>query len=172
DVAVGEGHVRDRAVTIVLWALTLLSLGIGVRRTRSALDSPPLAKPTVWPAQPVALVADSDSLANLANRLTASNPFRMARKPSDVAYDPAQSGGAQTSSAHAGPTVPALTIAGIVGGPPWTASVNGVPGRDGSASVRAGDTIAGTRVIAVARASVTLSMADTTWRLTLHAPWP
>lgn len=163
---------RARAATIGLWALTLLVIGIGVWRSRSALDIVALTKPTLGPAPMVAPVADADSLASLADRLTQSDPFRTARRPSDVAYDPTRSGDAHPAAVHAAPTIPTLTIAGIVGGPPWTALMNGVPGRDGSASVRAGDTIAGTRVIAVARTSVTLSMADTTWRLTLHAPWP
>lgn len=162
---------RARALTVIVWTVTAFMIAIGVSRARSALGTAAPASLPVWPPPTIVAVMDSDSLAALADRITQSDPFRMARKPADVTYDPTRASD-PPPAAPAARSLPPLVVAGIVGGPPWTALVNGAPGRDGSASVRAGDTIAGTKVIAVARTSVTLSMADTTWRLTLHVPWP
>lgn len=163
---------RARIFVLALWFATAAAFGAGILRARSALGGMAAWRATVWPAPAIVVLADSDSLATLADRIAGSDPFRTARQPSQVAYDPAHAGEPQPAAAHVGPNIPSLSVAGIVGGPPWIALVNGVPGRDGSASVRAGDTIAGTRVISIARTSVTFGMADTTWRLALQVPWP
>jgi hypothetical protein len=101
--------------------------------------------------------------------ITSSDPFRLERRPSSVAY------GAQPEEAPATPLPkppkPKLALAGIVGGPPWVALLDGVPGRNGSVVVHAEDTLAGLRVRAVGSRSITITGLDTTWKLTLKRPW-
>ncbi|MBX6330548.1 MAG: hypothetical protein IRY91_01740, partial [Gemmatimonadaceae bacterium] len=69
------------------------------------------------------------------------------------------------------PPKPALALAGLVGGPPWAALLDGVPGRDGTVLVHVGDTLGPLRVRSVSAAGVTISGMDTTWHLTLKRPW-
>jgi hypothetical protein len=62
-------------------------------------------------------------------------------------------------------------LRGIIGGPPWSAILEGIPGREGSVVLRRGDTIAALRVRAVRRDTVVVEGADTTWRLTVKRTW-
>jgi len=161
---------KARALVIAVWVATLVVVCIGFVRAHGALGALPSRRSVIWPPPAIAALVDSDSIAALADRIVQSDPFRTARQPSDIAYDPTRR--ADTPAAPAATTIPTMTVSGIIGGPPWTALVSGVPGRDGTASVHAGDTIAGTTVISVARTSVLFRAADTSWRLTLHSPWP
>lgn len=68
------------------------------------------------------------------------------------------------------PPRPQLAVSGIVG-PPWTALLDGVPGRDGPVSVRTGDQVDGLRIRRVDRDGVTVVGMDTTWRLSLKRTW-
>ncbi len=69
------------------------------------------------------------------------------------------------------PPKPKLALVGIVGGPPWVALLDGVPGQNGSALLHAGDTLAGLRVRTLGPNGVTITGLDTTWKLTLERPW-
>lgn len=63
---------------------------------------------------------------------------------------------------------PALVLSGVVGGPPWSAVIEGVPGREGPWVARAGDRFGELTVKRVARDTVVIVASDTTWRLTLR----
>jgi hypothetical protein len=69
-------------------------------------------------------------------------------------------------------TKPSLSLSGIVGGPPWVALLDGVPGRDGSMVLHAGDSIGGLKARAITSTTATISGFDTTWKLTVKRPWP
>lgn len=103
-----------------------------------------------------------------ANTLIATDPFRTARHPSPVAYRPELEGAPTLPSRL---PRPALAVSGIVGGPPWSAVLEGVPGRGGGAVVQAGDTLGGLRVRAVRPDTVVITGMDTTWRLTVRQAW-
>jgi hypothetical protein len=62
-------------------------------------------------------------------------------------------------------------LRGIVGGPPWDAMIDGIPGRQGSVLVRRGDTLGGLTVSAINRDTVTIHGSDTTWRLFIKRSW-
>jgi len=65
------------------------------------------------------------------------------------------------------PPKPRLVLRGLVGGPPWNAIIEGVPGHDGSYVVRAGDSVAGLKIRSVKRDGATIRGMDTTWTLKL-----
>jgi hypothetical protein len=58
-------------------------------------------------------------------------------------------------------------LRGLVGGPPWNAILDGVPGHDGGFVVRAGDSVAGLKIRSVRRDGATIRGMDTTWILRL-----
>jgi hypothetical protein len=85
-----------------------------------------------------------------------------------VAYSPALEGLAPPEPKAPRPT---LVLRGIIGGPPWSAILEGIPGRQGSVVLRRGDTVAALVVRAVRRDTVVIEGADTTWRLTVKRSW-
>lgn len=159
-----------RLVDWGLWLTAAACVGVGALEwwnvhAGSSIDAPP-ALATTAPAARLS----PDSLAAAAERVAKTDPFRMERTPARVAYTP------KLENAPAVPPIPApprppLAVAGIIGGPPWAALLDGVPGRSGSVVVHAGDTLGGLRVRVVRAALVIVSGADTTWRLTLKQPW-
>jgi hypothetical protein len=121
--------------------------------------------------EPAQGLAPPDSLAAAADAITAIDPFRLEHRPSTVAYRPELEGTPPTPRPPA-PPKPTLALAGLVGGPPWAALLDGVPGRDESVLVHAGEVLGGLQVRRVSAAGVTISGMDTTWHLTLKHPWP
>jgi hypothetical protein len=109
-------------------------------------------------------------LDSAAKAIARSDPFRLERRPSSVAYGSEQEG-VPVAPAPPKPPKPSLALAGIVGGPPWAALIDGVPGRSGSVVVHAGDTLAGLRVRSLGPNGITITGLDTTWKLTLKRPW-
>jgi hypothetical protein len=65
-------------------------------------------------------------------------------------------------------TVYPVVLRAIVGGPPWLASLAGLPGEAGERVVRVGDTIGIVRIDEVSQSGVRLSTPDTTWFI----EWP
>jgi hypothetical protein len=66
------------------------------------------------------------------------------------------------------PPKPALSLRGILGGPPWDALIEGLPGHEGAVVLRAGQRISDITVRAIRRDTVFLQGMDTTWKLTLR----
>jgi len=106
---------------------------------------------------------------SLALVLVARDPFRVTRRPSDVAYDPVRLAQPATPPAPK----PVLVLVGIVwdSGRDPTALVEGLPEVDGPRPVRHGETIAGLRVKAIKPDRVVITGLDTTWTLTVREPW-
>ncbi|HEX8717401.1 MAG TPA: hypothetical protein VF722_10550 [Gemmatimonadaceae bacterium] len=162
----------------LLWAATVLALGVTAfelaRLERDVHLPRPAIAPLVDDARSNGEVAPPDSLAATISRITDRDLFRLERQPAVVGYGTTSTSGA-ASAGPAGqppePPRPQFTVSGIVGGPPWAALLSGVPGRDGGVLVHSGDTLAGFTVRAVRRTGVTITGADTTWHLTLKAPW-
>jgi len=114
---------------------------------------------------------DSESLHAAVEAVVESNPFRLDRRPAQVAYDPELEGAAPAPPPPPPVPKPSLSLAGIVGGPPWEALVDGIPGREGSALVRGGQVVGELRVRSVDARKVVIEGADTVWTLTLRKPW-
>lgn len=157
-----------RATEVSLW-VSALSLAVlaGIRARSAAaswLDGDSFSVPTaplvVPREQPQALLAAGEIVV-------ARDPFRLERRPSAVAYAPSLEGAPPPPR----PPRPALAITGIVGGPPWEAFLDGVPGRQGSVLVRLGDTLSGLRIRSVTRDSVRITGMDTTWVLAVRRAW-
>jgi prophage tail gpP-like protein len=66
-----------------------------------------------------------------------------------------------------------LRLQGVIGRTNrWEAVIAGIPGRDGSVVVRAGDTLEGLRIRRIDRDTVVVGAVDTTWKLTVKGVWP
>jgi hypothetical protein len=107
----------------------------------------------------------AESLRVAAAYLVETDPFRVDRRPSSVAYRPDLEGAPPPPPR---PPKPTLVLRGIIGGPPWEAIVDGVPERSTSTVLRQGDVVGALRVRAVGRDTVVIQGADTTWRLTMR----
>lgn len=111
----------------------------------------------------------ADSLTVLSDRIADADVFRLARRPSPIAFGTNATG---DTPSQAKPAKPSLALSGIIGGPPWIAILDGVPGHDQGVSVRAHDSIEGLQVRSVAPDHVVIVGLDSTWRFTVHRPWP
>ena len=117
--------------------------------------------------------AAPDLVHGEAAYIAAHDPFRPDHHPAAVAYRPELGSGGEGSAPPPAPkpSKPRLAIAGIVGGPPWTALLDSVPGHDGSVLVRKGDTLSGLRIRSIGRDTVIVQGADTMWKLIVKRPW-
>ena len=102
-----------------------------------------------------------DSSARVAAE---TDPFRLERRPTSVAYRPDLEGVAPPPK----PPKPVLVLEGLVGS---AALIDGAPGHPTTAIVHAGDTLGGLRIRRVGRDTVIVTDQDTTWRLTLRHAW-
>lgn len=160
-----------RRVELALWVLALGAAACGAvawTRDASVPVSPARRLSLTAPVAPT--VVETDSLESAAEETAANDPFRLARAPSSVPFEPT------SRSTVAGPpplptSRPALKLAGVIGGPPWEALLEGIPGREGSALVRRGDVLGTLTVRSVGRDTVVVQGIDTTWRLTMKRTW-
>jgi hypothetical protein len=142
------------ALAVRLVASPLVSVAAPPRAERSIRATPRHPLPT------------SDSVLTA---LVARDPFRMARRPSPILYDPLRL--AQPSTPPA--PKPTLSLVGIAwdDGHDPTALVEGLPGIDGPRPLRRGETVAGLLVKAIRADRVVIAGLDTTWTLTVREPW-
>jgi len=112
---------------------------------------------------------DTVALTTLAARLRLRDPFRLDRKPADVRYNPWEPVAVVPPVAK--PPKPPLALAGLLGGPPWNALIEGVPGRETGLLIQLGDSANGVRFVALRGDTVVLAGFDTTWSLTARRPW-
>jgi hypothetical protein len=157
---------------LALWVLVIaVAILAGVRTRATAYALSAAADSTSgWetlPAPAPVSVPRSTSLVAASEALVAHDPFRLERKPSGVAYMPALEGALPPPR----PPRPVLSVVGIVGGPPWEALLEGVPGRPAAALVRRGDTLGGLRIRSITRDTVRITGMDTTWALSVRRAW-
>lgn len=114
--------------------------------------------------------ADDAPLDSAADAIASNDAFRLANEPAAVRYDPSDGtrAGRTASAPPLAPLRPTMTLKAIVGGPPWQAVVDGIPGRPPGTIVRAGNAF--DRLVArrVTRDSVVIQGPDTTWVLTFQ----
>ena len=164
---------RYRALIVGAWTLaTLVSLSSIVAWVRAVPPSPPGPLPgtrsratEVKPTAPL----DTARFGAAATRIRAHDLFRWQRKPTSVRFNPWEPVKAPEPSVR--PPRPPLVLVGIVGGPPWTALVEGMPDRQGGVLLRVGEEIAGIRLVVVRGDTARLSGFDTTWVLTPRRAW-
>lgn len=157
-------------ITAALWCgvavvLSATALGVGAGGPWHA------GRALVFPIVPGTMPGLSrDSARILAQRIAGADPFRLDRRPAAVAFR-ANSGTVAGAAPTPTPAKPTLSLGGIVGGPPWTAVVDGVPGRTSSTLVHPGDTVGGLHIRSVTPRSVNIVGLDTVWHLALKRPW-
>lgn len=106
---------------------------------------------------------------SLGRRTIERDPFRTARSPADVAYDPVRL--ASAGAPVAGPPKPALVLTGIVWATSPEAVLEGLPGVNSARVLRVGDVVTGLTVKRIEHGRVTVVGMDTVWVLTVRQPW-
>lgn len=160
---------RWAIVRAALWLLTVLFLAAAVERARGRsttheeISAAPGGEVSSSPSR-----IEPESLNTLADRIVGADVFLLARRPSPVAFGASGEGNSPPAST---PPKPPLALSGVIGGPPWTGLLDGVPGHDQSVLVHAGDTLAKLFVRSVTRNRVVVVGLDTTWQLTVRNPW-
>ncbi|HET7372530.1 MAG TPA: hypothetical protein VFJ20_04070 [Gemmatimonadaceae bacterium] len=148
--------------------VALCSTAAGVLRWRNtpliaSVDSaaiPPGARPDIHP--------DGKQLRDAADLIVSNDPFRLTNTPAIVRYDPRAESAVPTTSVANPPIRPVMTLKAIVGGPPWQAIVDGLPGQPPGTVVRAGNAFDKLVARAVTRDSVVIQGPDTTWVLSFR----
>ena len=157
-----------RASEMVAWLAAMIIFTISVTSWQRVMDDAPPDVAQAIAAIPNAPSMTADSLSARAERVAANDPFRLARRPSPVAYRPELEGAPAPPPA---PPKPPLSVSGIIGGPPWQAVLEGIPGHEGPLVVRTGDRVGDLVVRAVRRDTVVIVSPDTAWKLTVRRPW-
>lgn len=155
---------KKRTIERALWGSTAATLATafalinaGRAGKASQLNAPSAVRLVLPP------FADADTLEAAVGIIAAENLFRPERSGADSErIAPAPMPGQPMA-----PGKPKLVLRGVLGGPPWDALIDGIPGHDGALVVRAGQTVAGFTVRAVRRDTVFIRGFDTTWALTL-----
>ncbi|HET7584031.1 MAG TPA: hypothetical protein VFK13_03940 [Gemmatimonadaceae bacterium] len=160
----------DRRIEAVSWVVTSVLAVVAIIGWRNAAPTPPPTAAAVWRAMPEPAPVSADTLAARAGRVVAGDPFRLERHPAAVPFSVTVDPGA-APTAPPKPPKPPLALAGLVGGPPWEAVLEGVPGYEQSVVVRAGSVLGELRVTRVSRNGVVIVGMDTTWTLTLRTTW-
>lgn len=112
----------------------------------------------------ITIEIEGDALAQAAIELAERNPFRLSNQPSRVRHGEDPVAVASVAERYR----PHLHLSAIVGGPPWTALLAGVPGTSGVTLIRAGDTVDSVHVESIVTGRVVLRGPDTTWVLTIE----
>lgn len=153
-------HPRLIAMLFTGTAMGLLAAAARWRRAETVVPSPRAI--IVSHAAPPAVAGDS--VLDAAQDATITNdPFRLANEPSSVRYDPATDGGAPMPST--GLVRPTLVLKAIIGGPPWQAVIDGIPGQPSGTVAAAGARFDKLLVRSVSRDSVVVQGPDTSWTL-------
>lgn len=154
-----------RRTESLLWVGAALSLVLSLTVARAAAPEP-LPTRAAASVNVARWLVPAESLGARVLRVVATDPFRLTRAPSPVPFGSPSAGSAPTVSAV---QVPDLHLRGIIG-PPWSAVLESASEGSGSQLVRAGDSVAGARVMVVRSDAVTLRTPDTTWTLKLRRP--
>ena len=102
-------------------------------------------------------------LDDAEDAIVANDPFRLANEPASVRFDPSAEG---ESVSPAVPVVrPTLVLKAIIGGPPWQAVIDGIPGQPPGTIATPGARFDKLVVRSVTRDAVVVQGPDTTWSL-------
>lgn len=147
-----------------LWAFALLLLAGTVKAAWISTDGGRASRLPV--AGDAVVLFDSATLASAADTVIDNDPFRLDRAPADVGFGQDAAPSQQPPPSPFRQPPPRLTA--VLGGPPWRAVLEGVPGREGSVVVSPGDRVGPFAVLTISRTLLTLKGADTTWQLHLR----
>lgn len=158
---------KFRRMEALLALTTIVSVVAALARWQQASVSPALFDlPLSVPAES-SLVASDTGIGSMAREMSERNPFRLSNRPSRFRHGETPASGPITIAYR-----PQLTVAAVVGGPPWTALLGGVPGVAGMVLVRPGDVVDSIHISSIARGRVVVRLPDTTWVLELEKDKP
>lgn len=150
---------------IGLSVVTLVFTVVAARRWSDSGAAPTPTTAMVSPASETWAAISTALLDEAALAAAEQNPFRLSRTPSDVPFVP------RRIAMAAPPSAPAfrgdLVLKGIVGGPPWQAVIDGLPGQPSGTVAKAGSTFDKLVIRTISRDTVVVQAPDTVWRLTL-----
>ena len=148
--------------------LSILALVCGfaaTHRWRTALPPIGVVTPSIAATTALPPAVRPESLDEQVDLTITNDPFRLSGKPSSVPY--ARSTAPQPATTVSSAPRPSLSLKAIVGGPPWQAIVDGIPGQAPGTIVRSGSIFDKLRVRSVSSDTVVVEGADTVWKLTL-----
>ncbi len=129
-----------------------------------------VAQTSVRTADGTIAMPAASSLAVVTATIALSDPFRLDHRPSAVAFKP----GAEVSPVASAP-LGRIIAKGVVGGPPWQAVLDSVPGRNDNVVARVGDTLRQGPIPIVVRSiradMIILAVGDSTMRLPVTGVW-
>lgn len=153
--------IRDRTSMLLLAAIAITVMLTVRRWTGVDAQVPPPLLPAPVPGDRA--VPDPHTLAEFAASVIATDPFRLSNRPARVRL-----GETPPAPIARGPAYrPSLTLKAIIGGPPWTAHLAGIPGAPGVVALTNGDRRDSLQVLAIGPDSAVLRGPDTTWVLTI-----
>jgi hypothetical protein len=147
---------------LIAVAFTLSAVAIARWQTSTPHVEAP-ARHVVPPTTTLAFISE-DSLDAAADLTVTNDPFRLSNRPAEVSYDP-QSDGLTVPVAPLASPRPLLVLKGIVGGPPWQAIIDGLPGQPAATVAQQGSVFDKLVVRSVSRDSVVIQGPDTSWTL-------
>src|SRR5438105_4605701 len=109
--------------------VALASLGVAGARVWPPTQSMDRVTPIIGTLDSMPPMPSNDSLDDAAATVTANDPFRLSNTPADVRYDASSENGATPGMPSPPPIRPVMTVRAIIGGPPWQAIVDGIPGQ-------------------------------------------
>src|SRR5689334_9900 len=122
----------------LLGTAVLLMASAAARWHRAELLDAASAPASVAARAAVRILTDS-ALAEAEDLAVTNDPFRLSNTPPDVRYDLASEGVPGAPRPYVPPPVrPTFALKAIVGGPPWSAVVDGIPGQPAGTVVRQG----------------------------------
>lgn len=154
---------RLASVTSVLVAGAAATFSVAAIRWRAA-SPPQLPHRAIALAHATTPPLPSDSaLADAEDATVSNDPFRLANEPASVRFDPAVEGESPVAPV---PVVrPTLVLKAIIGGPPWQAVIDGIPGQPPGTIAGPGARFDKLVVRSVTRDTVVVQGPDTTWSL-------
>lgn len=157
-------------VELLLWASTVIFTAVSVVQWQEEFVAHQASQTPAHVAPGDVSYWSADSLSQLAQGVYGANPFRLERRPSAVRFDPA-AGSFPVTITPPRPAPPVLRLSGILGGPPWQAVIEGIPGKGGSTLAVSDETFGDLRIVRVTRDSVIIAGPDTTWKLSVRKSW-
>ncbi|HTI62342.1 MAG TPA: hypothetical protein VL524_02455 [Gemmatimonadaceae bacterium] len=162
---------RQSAFHALAAAVCAVLSGAAVVRWHDAAPSASAPVATVPPIAPTFADSLDEALASAEESIVSNDPFRLANIPAAVRYDPGDELALSASGvSQLAPLRPTITLKAIVGGPPWQAVVDGLPGQPANTVVQAGSRYDKLVARSVTRDSVVIQGPDTTWVLSFRRP--
>lgn len=154
-------------IAVIAW---LALAAAGVARWHAALAIAPVKPLVIAPARALPNDSAAQFLEADEDAIVTNDPFRLSNEPALAAFDPDVGDGGPSALASAPQPRPILTLKAIVGGPPWQAVVDGLPGQLPNTVVQSGSVFDKLVARAVTRDSVVIQGPDTTWILSFRRP--